>query len=453
MSRPDDDARLTTLTISPSATGGGAEKVALTLHEAYLERGIDSWLALGNRDAEIPNSLQIPNDSRRSAWARALLRSARELQARSRRATDAAGLASRILRVAAEPARYARVGKGHEDFAFPETPHLLELPPRRPDIAHLHNLHGSYFDIRALPAISSQVPTMLTLHDAWLLTGHCAYPLDCERWRTGCGDCPRLGVYVPLRADASADNWQVKRDAVRASRVAIAAPSRWLLDMVEASQLMHAGVDTRVVPNGVDTRVFAPGDRNAARAELGLPQDAAVALFAAKGLASSAFKGFGTLTQALEVLGGRALGRRAVFVALGEEEPARHFGDVEVVFPAFETDPARVALYYRAADVYVHPARAENLPLAIIEAMACGIPVIASNVGGIPELVRPGQTGLLVAPDDALALAAAIEDLLGDEERRLRMGAAAVDRVREHFTLERQVDTYLAWYQELLAAR
>jgi len=446
----DSSHALRTLTVSPSAIGGGAEKVALALHEEYLARGIDSWLALGNRNADVAQSLQIPNDARRGAWARALLGPARALQQRSTRPTDLSGALSRALRIVAEPRRYSRVGRGLEDFAFPESSHLLELPPSRPDVVHLHNLHGSYFDVRALPSLSASVPTMLTLHDAWLLTGHCAYPLDCERWKTGCGDCPDLSLYVPLRADASAANWRAKRDAVRASRLAIATPSRWLQRMVEGSQLVHEGADVRCVPNGVDTRVFKPGDKGAARRQLDLPDDARIAVFAAKGLRTSQFKGFETLSAALELLGERDLGGRCVFVALGEPGKPRRIGGIDLIFSAFLTDAAGVARYYQAADVYVHPALAENLPLAIIEAMACGAPVVASDVGGIPELVVPDETGLLFPASDPEALAGRLEALLCSESRRAAMSVVATDRVRARFTLDRQADAYLDWYAELL---
>jgi glycosyltransferase involved in cell wall biosynthesis len=444
---------LSTLTVSPSAVGGGAEKVALELHESYLARGVDSWLALGHRNADVPQSLQIPNDARRSMWARWLLGPARNLEAQSSRSSDFAGLASRGLRVAAEPGRYARVGRGEEDLDFPESRHVLDLPPHRPDVIHLHNLHGSYFDVRALPEISATTPTVLTLHDAWLLTGHCAYPLACERWKTGCGSCPDLSLYVPIRADASARNWKVKRDSIRASRLSIATPSRWLLRTVEESGLLHPGIDLRHIPNGVDTSVFAPSDKAAARLALGLPEDARIAVFAAKALASSQFKGFGTLTDALALLGERTSVTTMVFIALGEEGQARRIGNTELRFSPFLTDPRDVARYYQAADLYVHPAHAENLPLAIIEAMSCGTAVVASDVGGIPELVAAGETGLLFPASDPAALADAIETLFGDTGRLAAMGAAAAERVRAHFPLDRQVDAYLGWYAEMIDAR
>jgi glycosyltransferase involved in cell wall biosynthesis len=449
-----DAARpLSILTVSPSAVGGGAEKVALSLHQEYLARGLDSWLALGCRNAEVPQSLQIPNDDARSPWARTLLAPARALQRGSARATDAAGLLARALRIAAEPARYARVGMGHEDFDFPESARLLELPPRTPDVVHLHNLHGAYFDVRRLPELSAARPTILTLHDCWWLTGHCAYPLDCERWRTGCGECPYLDIYVPIRGDQSAANCKVKRDALAASRLELATPSRWLMRLAEDAGVIGENIEARVIPNGVDTTVYRPGDKSAARDALGLPQDRRIITFAGRALDESPYKGFSTLADAIRILAARAGTPDLLFLAIGSDAPPENIGRCELHSLPFTENSAEVARYYQAADLYVHPARAENLPLAIIEAMACRTPVSASNVGGIPEIIDDGSSGLLFPSGDAAALAEAIAELLASEARREAMSEAALRSVAARFTLGMQVDAYLGWYRELVDRR
>ena len=80
--------------------------------------------------------------------------------------------------------------------AFPASHRVLELPPRPPDVLHLHNLHGGYFDLRVLPELSARQPTVVTMHDEWLYTGHCAYTLDSERWLR-VADRARIWIAIP----------------------------------------------------------------------------------------------------------------------------------------------------------------------------------------------------------------------------------------------------------------
>ena len=104
-------------------------------------------------------------------------------------------------------------------------------------------------------------------------------------------------------------------------------------------------------------------------------------------------------------------------------------------------------------DLVVHPALMEGLGVSLLQASCAGLPIVASRVGGIPEAVRDGETGLLVEPGDAQALADAIRSLLGDAERRREMGCQGRHRVEQQFSAERMVEGNLAVYRELLAGQ
>jgi glycosyltransferase involved in cell wall biosynthesis len=136
--------------------------------------------------------------------------------------------------------------------------------------------------------------------------------------------------------------------------------------------------------------------------------------------------------------------------ALGEEleRQAREAG-VDARFHGFVAD---VRSRLPELDVLVQPSRADNLPLAILEAMACGVPVVGTRVGGIPELVVDGETGLLVAPEDPAALAAALDSLASSPERRQAMGLAGRERAAEHFSAGGVARRTLALYEELCAS-
>ena len=225
----------------------------------------------------------------------------------------------------------------HQDQQY--GPRIPDITPEFPDVLHCHNLHGSYFDLRALPRLSHKLPVLLTLHDTWLLSGHCAYSFDCERWKTGCGRCPDLTIYPAIKRDATAYNWQRKREIYAKSQLYIATPSRWLMAKFEQSMLAPAVLEARIIPNGVDLSVFHPADKQTSREILAIPQEAKVLLFTANGIQRNPFKDYETVQDAVGLVAERLQGQRVLFLALGEAAPVRRIGEAEVRFVAYESDP------------------------------------------------------------------------------------------------------------------
>ena len=446
MSRPHDPLHI--LQVSTADVRGGAEQVAWNLFAAYRARGHDSWLAVGGKYSDDPHVVIVPNDAERHAWSRFWF----DLSDRLRR-PGSGRVTSTIGRVAGavgNPARTIDYHLGREDFHFPGTRRLLTLARGRPDVVHAHNLHGGYFDLRLLPWIAAQAPLILTLHDAWLLSGHCAHSFECERWRTGCGKCPDLTIYPAIRRDATAQNFRRKRAIFERSRFCVATPSRWLMAKLEQSMLADSVREARVIPNGVDLSVFRPGDRRAARAAVDLPLEAPVILTTGVNLTENRWKDFPTFREAIARLDHRWQGERLRVVVLGSGPLGGAMGSAEARFVPYVTEPAEVAAYYQAADVYVHAARADTFPVAVLEALACGVPVVASDVGGIPEQVDDERSGFLVAAGDAAATAARIESLLLDESWRANVGEEGARQARRRFDFQAQVNGYLDWYAELV---
>jgi glycosyltransferase involved in cell wall biosynthesis len=272
-----------------------------------------------------------------------------------------------------------------------------------------------------------------------------------------------LTIYPAIRRDATASNWIRKRDIYADSRLYVATPSMQLMRNVEQSMLAPAVTQALVIPNGVDLSVFRPADKQSARNRLDIAPDVPVVLLTV-GRRTNPWRDHLTLRAAIESSAGRLSGRNVLVVAVGDETAALGIAGMTMRFVT-ESDPETMALHYQAADVYVHAARADTFPISILEALACGTPVVATAVGGIPEQIQaleagaggsqaPDQlthaTGVLVPVGNPEAMADAIVALLIDRALRDRLGDNATRDAGNRFDLNRQVESYLSWYRTII---
>jgi glycosyltransferase involved in cell wall biosynthesis len=252
------------------------------------------------------------------------------------------------------------------------------------------------------------------------------------------------------------------RRAARARRAlgltAERALGRWTAAITACSEDERAAaVRDRLVPEeracvvdyGVD-----PDGGAAPDAELEAFRDGGPLLGLVAGLRDQ--KGVPTLLDALERLAGRGAGVRFAIVGNG---PLRPEAESRAARPPLRGSvlvrpfAGRVEPYLKALDGFVLPSLWEGLPIAVLEAMAMGVPVVATAVNGTPEAVRHGETGLLVPASDPDALAEAMLALASDRDAAARMGASAREVARERFSVERMVHRMLAVYRAVAARR
>jgi glycosyltransferase involved in cell wall biosynthesis len=319
---------------------------------------------------------------------------------------------------------------------------LAQLPDG--DVINVHSMFR-FLDYRAFFAsVPRRIPVVRTLHDMNFFTGGCHYDAGCGKYARGCGACPQLGSNDPQ--DLSRRIWLRKYAAVKnvaPDRLFLVTPSRWLAEEAKRSPFLK-DFSVTVIPNGVDTEVFRPRDRGFAREVLGIAQHARVVLFVADSL-NRPFKRFSLLVQAVNEMGnaadlllltvGRGKGDVPVRVA------HRHLGHIG--------NARLLSLVYSAADVVAVPSSQDNCPLVVLEGLACGVPVVGSAVGGIAEIVRHGVTGLLVPPEDAGALRAALQALLDEPSRRAEMAIRCSQQALEEHSLRLQAQRYLALYERI----
>jgi glycosyltransferase involved in cell wall biosynthesis len=216
-----------------------------------------------------------------------------------------------------------------------------------------------------------------------------------------------------------------------------------------AERLNQAGVPAdrlRTVHNGVETDFFRPGDQPSARRALDLPVDNRIILYVGNLLP---IKNPGLLLDAFSRLDEKP---RLVYVGDGELraqllQQARHLGLVDRVHFMGNLAPEHVVRHMQAADVLAVPSRNEGLPNVLREAFACGLPVVAADVGGIREIVTENWLGTLVPSENPEALAAALASRLGQAPETAR-----IRRHAEGFSWQRCVAECIAFVRERIAA-
>jgi glycosyltransferase involved in cell wall biosynthesis len=431
--------KLKILQVNANARAGGAAGIAFMLHRAYREAGHQSWMAVRNKDVDDVDIQPIPN-VQRNLW--------------NVRNDVKDSFIWKIFAGLGNPARSVHRFMGWENFDFPATALIPNMFTGKPDIIHLHNLHPDYFDLREISRFSSQFPVVITLHDAWLLSGHCAHSLDCMRWKTGCGKCPYLGVYPAVKRDATHHNWERKKKIYEKSRIYIAAPSRWIANLAEQSILNSAIKEMRVIHNGVDQSTFNRQGRKEAREKQSIPDDAFVLAFVSPPKESNPYKDFDTIWKAIREISVYRFDRPVYFLILGTPQSSsfqeeRYSDQIYIRKIPYLSESTALANYFKAADIYLQASRADTFPTVVLEALSCGTPVIATSVGGIPEQIKDGETGFLVSKADAPGMAQAIIRLLGDDEQRKKMSIQASIDARERFDAQKMVDEYLRWYDEI----
>jgi glycosyltransferase involved in cell wall biosynthesis len=353
----------------------------------------------------------------------------------------------RRRRIEKDLERYEPRPAGYETFSDDRTQYagqvIDQLPA--PDLIHLHWV-SAFIDIGSfLGDLRPDIPLVWTLHDMNAITGGCHCDMGCGRWVDGCGSCPQLGS--KREGDLSRRIWERKRrcfSEIPGDRLRVVTPSRWLARAVEKSPILR-DFPVEVIPNGLDTEVFCPRDRAYSRRLLGVAPGAAVVLFVSTSLERKV-KG---LKYAVEAVEGCASVLDPLVLCVGDGEGPRAEG-VRVQSLGSVQDERLMSAVYSAADVCVVPSLQDNLPNSVMEAMACGTPVVGFDVGGTAEMVRCGETGLLVPTRNTEALAEAISTLLRDEKMRKTMSGVARSVSLEHYRSELQAQRYCGVYQELL---
>lgn len=316
-----------------------------------------------------------------------------------------------------------------------------------PDIVNLHWICDGYLEVETIAKLNK--PVVWTLHDMWAFTGGCHYSQSCDRYTNSCGACPQLNS--KKQKDLSRWQWHRKTKAWQEANITLVSPSLWLARCVQASSIFR-NKRVEVIPNGFDPQKYKPIDKHIARELLNLPQDKQLILFGAINATLDKRKGFSLLQAALQDLSKSVLDDRFEVVILGSSQSeyqinlgfnTHYIGKLE--------DDVSLSLVYSAADVFIAPSIEDNLPNTVMEAIACGIPCVAFNIGGMPDLIEHQRNGYLALPYKIEDLAYGIAWVLENKERYQKLCSGACKKAEQEFTIQIQANRYLSLYVELLS--
>lgn len=404
--------------VSHSDAGGGAARAAFRLHLTLRDIGIQSRMRVASRRTD---DRDVTGPTGKVAKALSVLR------------PIVASTATR-WQLSGNPVQHS--------LSFLPSAIAQELNASDAEVVNLHWVCAETMSIADIGRIRK--PVVWTLHDTWAFCGSEHYPATLADRRSALGYTPGTRAADHRGLDLDAWVWKRKRRAWRRP-MDIVAPSKWVADLARQSKLMQ-GWPVQVIANPLPVDTFMPCPKSIGRQLFGLPRDAQLLLFGAVGGTAPAIKGWDLLEPALRQLAVSRPGCQAVVLGQSRPASAPNIG-MPIHYVGRLEDNASLALLYSAVDAVVVPSRLDNLPQVGTEAQACGVPVVAFDCAGLPEVVDHQHTGFLARPYDPADLARGLAWVLEDEVRRHALGVAARDRAVARWSPAVIAPQYQAAYQ------
>lgn len=313
------------------------------------------------------------------------------------------------------------------------------------DIVHLHWVQGEMLSIVEISKIKK--PIVWTLHDMWAFCGAEHYTFD-ERYMSAYSKNNRSSYEQGV--DINRWIWSRKKKYWK-EPIHIVTPSHWLAECVKQSALMRDW-PVSVIPNAINTDSWLPIDKIEARRLLNLPSNKKLLLFGAMGGENDPRKGFDLLLIALQQLKKNRIDIE--LIVFGQLEPEKPFDlGLSVHYMGYVHDDVSLRLLYSAADIMLIPSRQDNLPNTGVESLACGTPVVAFNICGLPDIVKHMQTGYLAEAFKVDDFVKGILWILEDEERQEYLSQNARQYAVNTFSSLKVAEKYKAVYESIVGKK
>ena len=285
------------------------------------------------------------------------------------------------------------------------------------DIIHLHWVNQGMLSLKDLKKIlQSGKPIVWTMHDMWPCTGICHHARECDNYHKECHHCPYL-YNGGAKKDLSHQTFKKKKELYQLSPITFITCSQWLKERAGQSALLdkHSIVH---IPNPIKTNLFTPRNKVEARQKCNLPTDKKLILFGSVKITDKR-KGIDYFIESCKILAEKhpeLVNNLGVAVYGKESEQLKSLVPFQVYALDYISNEKELVNVYNAVDLFVTPSLEENLPNTIMEAMACGIPCVGFNVGGIPEMIDHLHNGYVADYKSAEDFANGIHWTLSESE-------------------------------------
>ncbi len=315
------------------------------------------------------------------------------------------------------------------------------------DIIHIHWINQGFLSIKNLKQLFAlKKPIVWTLHDMWAFTGGCHYTGECNNFKQECGNC--FYLKNPQSLDISHKGWLRKVNLFKTTqKINFIACSNWMMQKAQESTLLK-DFSIQTIPNPIDTHIFCEIAKADLRKKFNIDKNKKVILFGAAKIVDER-KGITYLLKALHLLKANTVNDDIEIVIFGKNNSF----DISVFpykvhsFPTIFIEQELVELY-NLADAFILPSLEDNLPNMAMEALSCGLPVVAFNNGGAPDLVQHFQNGYLANYLSAEDLAKGILWVLHHPNPAL-LKEKCRRKVIDNFSMDIVAEKYLSVYQQL----
>lgn len=398
---------------------GGAAKAAFRIHSA-LNLSIDSFMLVNNKDSDV-ESIIGPQSAQEKLFIKLK------------------------TKFSYEPARFLTKNSRlmFSNGFFSSKRMLKRLNEINPEVVNLHWINESLISLTEIEKLKK--PIVWTVHDMWPFTGGCHYTNMCENYKIKCNRCPELkskGSY-----DLSTFIFNYKKSKLK-REITFVAPSKWMQNCIQDSALFGQN-KVYNIPYPIDLDIFKPREKSFLRKLFGLPEEKKLILFGAENATQDARKGFKYLQEALGLISQYNKNMNIEFVVFGATQSANETKlPFKINYLGKYVDEISLAAIYGACDIFVAPSIQDNLPNTVMESLACGVPVVAFSIGGMPDMIDHNINGYLSTPLSSESLAQGIIQMIeGDSES---LSAKSRLKAIEMFSPERVSEKYLTLYKSLI---